>query len=49
MDKTIAILHALMKTVGDITLSEAVTWLEVKENAERLLAEGHIGTDEGAE
>lgn len=41
MDKTIAILNALMNAVGDVTLSEAVSWLEVKENAERLLAEGH--------
>ncbi|MEQ1644228.1 MAG: hypothetical protein ABL959_12345 [Pyrinomonadaceae bacterium] len=41
MEKGIALLNALMKAAGDITLSEAVTWLEVKENAERLLAEGH--------
>lgn len=45
MDKTIAILNALMRAVGDVTLSEAVSWLEVKENAERLLAEGHEDED----
>jgi hypothetical protein len=30
-----------MGIVGDLTLSEAISWLEVKENAEKLLAEGH--------
>ncbi len=41
MDKTLSILKAVMETIGDVTLSEAVTWLEVKENAEQLLADGH--------
>lgn len=41
MEKTIALLAAVMKLAGDLTLSEAITWLEVEENAERLLKEGH--------
>lgn len=43
MDKTLAILKALLGTIGDVTLSEAMTWLEVKDNAEHLLKEGHLG------
>lgn len=41
MEKTIAILKAVMQAAGDMTVSEAIAWLEVKENAERLLNEGH--------
>lgn len=41
MDKTLEIIKALMGVIGDVTLSQAVSWLEVEENAKRLLAEGH--------
>lgn len=33
-------LRKLLKILGDIKLSEAVTWLEVEVNAEALRAEG---------
>lgn len=46
MEKSLAILKALMGVVGDVTLSEAITWLKVKENAERLLAEGHGSSED---
>ena len=39
---TIQKIQALIAIIGAAaTLQEAVTWLEEKENAERLLAEGH--------
>lgn len=34
-------LKQLMRILGNVRLDTAVTWLEVKENAERLRAEGH--------
>jgi hypothetical protein len=34
-------LQQLLNLIGNVTLSEAVTWLEVEENAERLRKEGH--------
>jgi hypothetical protein len=40
------LLNRLIAIVGDaITLAEAKTWLEVKENAERLRQEGHVADD----
>lgn len=39
-------LQQLLQVAGNITLSEAVTWLEVKENAEALKAEGHESNPE---
>ncbi len=41
MDKTLKLLQALMGAAGDILLSDAITWVQVEENAEKLLAEGH--------
>lgn len=41
MEEFIAKLKKLIEIAGNITLSEAVTWAEVKENAEALKAEGH--------
>lgn len=41
--KLLETLKALLGLVGDVTLSEAVSWLEVEENAEKLKAEGHEG------
>jgi glucokinase len=50
MNEFLERLNALIAIVGaGMTLGEAMTWLEVKENAERLRAEGHetdIPTDE---
>jgi len=37
------IVNKLLTIVGDLSLSEAKTWLEVKANAEDLKAEGHEG------
>lgn len=47
MDKALPILTALLKIAGDLTLSEAITWVEVKENADKLLAEGHDPEEKG--
>lgn len=45
----LALITKLIAEVGGaMTLAEAKTWLEVEENAERLLAEGHEGDDEDA-
>lgn len=41
MEKTIELIDTLIKLAGDVTLSEAKTWLQVEENAEALKAEGH--------
>jgi hypothetical protein len=41
MEKNIEFLKKLIDVIGNVTLSEAATWLEVEENAERLRAEGH--------
>ncbi len=35
------ILRILIDTLGDVTLSEAKTWVDVEENAKNLLLEGH--------
>jgi hypothetical protein len=45
MEKSLKLLNAVMNAIGDVTLSEAITWLEVEENAERLVAEGHEADD----
>ena len=37
----IAILQGVMKLAGDVTMSQAITWLQVEENAQALLAEGY--------
>lgn len=34
-------LQLLLQLLGNVTLEDAVTWARVKENAERLRAEGH--------
>ncbi len=34
-------LRQLARILGNVSLEEAVNWLEVKENAEQLRAEGH--------
>ena len=34
-------LKTLMRILGNVRLDTAVSWLEVKENAEHLRAEGH--------
>lgn len=39
-------LRKVMQILGDVKLSEAVTWAEVKENAESLRAEGHDSDSE---
>lgn len=39
-------INALIAIIGDVRLSEVVAWLEVKENAESLLAEGHETEDQ---
>lgn len=42
MEETIKNIKALIGIAGAaMTLGDAVTWLEVEENAERLLAAGH--------
>jgi hypothetical protein len=45
-NKIIQILNALITELGDVTLSEAVTWAQVEENAQKLLAEGHEAPSE---
>lgn len=48
MEETLKKIRALIAiTSAAMTLGEAVTWLEVKENAERLLAEGHESDEQG--
>lgn len=37
----LAALNKLLTIVGDVKLSEAKTWIEVKANAEELREEGH--------
>jgi hypothetical protein len=41
MEKVIEILEMVITIIGDVKLSQAVSWLRVKENAESLRAEGH--------
>lgn len=42
MEKTIETLNAIIGIIGaTATLQDAVNWLQVEENAERLLKEGH--------
>ncbi len=40
-------LQLLMTLIGNVTLQDAVTWLEVEANAERLRKEGHEEAPEG--
>lgn len=39
--ETLELINKLIAILGDVTLSEAKSFVEVKENAERLRAEGH--------
>lgn len=44
--KAIEIAKKLITIVGDVKISEAVTWLDVQRNAEELRQEGHTPTPE---
>lgn len=39
MEKNLELLRKLMEILGNVTLAEAATWLEVEENARQLIEE----------
>lgn len=41
MNENLELLRKLISILGNVSLEDAATWLEVKENAAALLAEGH--------
>ena len=41
MNENLELLRKLISILGNVSLEDAVTWLEVEENAANLLAEGH--------
>ena len=45
MNDVINILEQLIDTQGDMSVREAITWLQVEENAQSLRAEGHENDD----
>jgi triphosphoribosyl-dephospho-CoA synthetase len=49
MKEYLEMLNKLLTILGDVTISEAKTWVEVKANAEDLRAEGHEPTEEPSE